>query len=267
MRHGLSWLSVLLFLFLSTSARVLGQDAFFDSSGIRIRYRDVGVGDPVVLIHGQGNRIETWMTSGMLPDLAKDHRVIALDLRGHGESGKPHEPTAYGPNLGQDVVRLMDHLKIARAHVVAYSAGCSVTVQLLTISPQRFLTATLIAGYGRRLPSWTPAEIETDEAEARDLERNPQENNDAAALAAMIRAWRDMVVTAAKVEAIKVPLLAIVGSADPNLAGVQEFKRQKPALEVVVVEGATHGSPGDTRGILRQAQTRDAWRQFLAAHP
>jgi hypothetical protein len=165
--------------------------------------------------------------------------------------------------MGQDVVRLMEHLKIPRAHIVAYSAGCSISVQLLTVNPERFVTASLIAGSGRRLPSWTPADIEVDEAQARELERSPQLNNDSAAVAAMVRSRRNWVITAAQVDAIQVPLLAIVGGADPNLAGVKQFKQQKPSLDVLVVEGATHA--GDA-GILRRAELVKKLQQFFREH-
>ena len=251
---------------LLSPANVFGEEGFFNSGGVRIRYLDVGSGEPVILVHGQGNRLEIWDDTGILRALAKDRRVIALDLRGHGQSDKPHEPAAYGPQMGQDIIRLMDHLKILSAHIVAYSAGCSVTVKLLTTNPERFVSAVLIAGSGRRLPDWTPAEEETDEAQARELERSAQSTNDPLALAAMVRARRTLVITEAQVEAMRLPILAIVGTADSNFAGVQQFKQQKPSIEMLTVQGATHGSPGDPRAILRQPETRDSLRTFLTAH-
>src|SRR3990172_3098016 len=120
------------------------QDKFFDSNGVRIRYVDQGSGQPVVLIHGFSGNIETsWMDTGVLSNLAKDHRVIALDCRGRGKSDKPRDPKAYGSEVGQDVVRLLDHLKISRAHIVGYSMGAGIVAKLLTTNPNRFLTATL----------------------------------------------------------------------------------------------------------------------------
>ena len=46
----------------------------------------------------------------------KSHRVITIDLRGHGLSDKPSEPREYGPKVGKDVIRLLDHLNIPKAH-------------------------------------------------------------------------------------------------------------------------------------------------------
>jgi pimeloyl-ACP methyl ester carboxylesterase len=49
--------------------------------------------------------------------------VTAIDNRGHGQSDKPHNADAYGSNMSDDVIRLMDHLKIKKAHVLGYSMG------------------------------------------------------------------------------------------------------------------------------------------------
>src|SRR5687767_2761185 len=106
-------------LLLATPAR--GEDNFFDSGGVRIRYIDQGAGEPIMLIHGNGGRLEAWTDYGVMQNLARDYRVIAFDARGHGMSGKPHDPTAYGRQMGLDAIRLLDHLKIKQAHIIGYS--------------------------------------------------------------------------------------------------------------------------------------------------
>ena len=73
--------------------------------------------------------------------------MIALDLPGHGGSDKPEKPEAYGPQMAEDVVLLMDHLKIKKAHIVGYSLGGMITVKLLTLHPDRVLSAT-VGGMG-----------------------------------------------------------------------------------------------------------------------
>ena len=94
------------------------EDQFFDSAGVRIRYIEQGSGPAVVLLHGYGGSLQSWVDVGIFADLAKDHRVVALDQRGHGMSGKPLEPAAYGDQMGLDVIRLMDHLRILEGGVV-----------------------------------------------------------------------------------------------------------------------------------------------------
>lgn len=126
------------------------QDRFFDSGGVRIRYVERGAGAPVVLVHGFTGSIErSWIETGVLPDLARDYRVIAFDLRGHGASDKPHYPRAYD-DVGLDVIRLLDHLRLRRAHLVGYSLGGIIVAKLLTTHPERLLSATLGAAAYRR---------------------------------------------------------------------------------------------------------------------
>ena len=71
-------------LALATSAAAQTTDKSFNSNGVQIRYVEQGTGEPVLLIHGYTRSIETnWLETGVFQDLAKDHRVIAFDLRGH----------------------------------------------------------------------------------------------------------------------------------------------------------------------------------------
>jgi pimeloyl-ACP methyl ester carboxylesterase len=121
-----------------TLASVSADDQFFDSNGVRIRYVDQGSGPPVVLIHGFSGSLDTgWVETGVLPNLATDYRVIALDCRGHGKSDKPHDPQSYGLQMSEDVVRLLDHLNISRAHIVGHSMGAGIVAKLLITHPDR----------------------------------------------------------------------------------------------------------------------------------
>src|SRR5438046_3215341 len=97
---------------------------YFDAQGVKIHYLVAGQGEPVVLIHGLNASAEiNWNLPGVVAELTKDHHVIALDLRGHGRSDKPQGEDAYGLAVVEDVVHLLDHLHIQRAHIVGYSLG------------------------------------------------------------------------------------------------------------------------------------------------
>src|SRR5262245_7797236 len=99
-------------------------DQFFDSNGVRIRFVEQGTGPAVVMLHGYtGTADRHFIASGVFAQVANSHRAIAMDLRAHGKSGKPHDPKMYGDELAQDVIRLLDHLKIQKAHIVGYSLG------------------------------------------------------------------------------------------------------------------------------------------------
>ena len=95
--------------------RRAAEDQYFDSNGVKIHYVVEGAGEPVVLVHGFTANIQLqWGMPGIITKLAKDYQVIALDNRGHGKSDKPHDPEKYGPEMINDVIRLMDHLNIKK---------------------------------------------------------------------------------------------------------------------------------------------------------
>ena len=94
--------------------------------------------------------------------------MIALDSRGHGLSDKPHDASAYGPDMAGDVIALMDELKITRAHIVGYSMGTEVAAMLLLRAPERVRNVVLIAGAGRF--RWLPTDDQHMEEEALEYE-------------------------------------------------------------------------------------------------
>jgi len=109
------------------------------SDGVKIHYYVLGKGTPVVLIHGYtGTAWGNWFSNGIAQALAKNHMVVALDCRNHGKSDKP---VPNGPGKAQDVIELMDHLKIKKAHIHGYSMGGGITAQLLSMIPDRFISA------------------------------------------------------------------------------------------------------------------------------
>jgi pimeloyl-ACP methyl ester carboxylesterase len=265
------------------------RERFFDSNGVNIRFVEQGQGPAVVLVHGYTGTAERhWINTGVFGDLARDHRVIAMDTRGHGKSGKPREASAYGAEMSRDVVRLLDHLAITRAHVVGFSMGAFVAGHLMVTRPDRLMTVTLVAHHPIR--PWTSADEREAEASARDLESEtpfrslitaiaprdatPSEEeirrlsatmtaaNDPHALAAYHRGIRTLAVTDANLRAVRLPVLAVIGSEDPTTPRMRELRRALPHLELVVVEGATHGGE---RGILRRAEFLTALRAFLVS--
>jgi pimeloyl-ACP methyl ester carboxylesterase len=252
---------------LLSAQQTFPPDNFFDSNGVRIRYVDRGQGAPVVLIHGYtGNLERHWIAPGVFANLAKDHRVIALDCRGHGKSGTPTDPAAYGTEMGRDVVRLLDHLKIFRAHFVGFSMGAIILGPTEADAQQAEAAArelegdtpfrSLVLGIS---PPNAPA---PSDDEIRKLTQGLVAANDLKALAAYQRGRRPLVVAESQLAAVRVPALEIIGSLDPNLEGMKELRKILPALETVVVDGATHGGE---QGVLRRPDFLAALRAFIDA--
>lgn len=280
-------IAALLFLFCILPA--LAEDRYFDSNGVRIRYVDTGTGPAVVLVHGFTGDIErSWVNTGVLPDLARDHRVIAFDLRGHGHSDKPHDPHAYD-EVALDVIRLMDHLGMQRVHIVGYSLGGIMIAKLLTTHPQRFSSAVIGGAAYRRARS--DSADEATEAAAREIEsgiyralivstaptdepppgeeairarsREIAASNDLQAHAALMRARRALLVSDAEIAKVTVSTLAVVGSADPALPRVRAMTKRWPGLKVEVVAGAAHPTVHE-RGVPRSPAFLAAIRAWIA---
>ncbi len=123
----------------------------FDSDGVPIHYTDQGAGTPVVLVHGFAVQSDlNWRWPGCIRRLKRrGYRVIAMDVRGHGRSAKSHDPQAYGAALSDDIIRLMDHLSIAKAHLAGYSMGGFIVLKTIERHPDRMLSGVIgAAGWG-----------------------------------------------------------------------------------------------------------------------
>jgi pimeloyl-ACP methyl ester carboxylesterase len=206
----------------------------FDSNGTKIAYFTQGEkGEPVVLIHGWLSSAGiNWWLPGTSAAIAKDHQVIAMDVRGHGHSDKPQKEDAYGPDLVEDVVRLMDHLKIKKAHVVGYSMGGIIAANFTAKHPDRVLTCTL-SGMG-----WLK---EGDIAQAAFAQIGKNDPN-ATALAICGRSLAKLALTEKEIKAIQVPVTVIVGSKDDLIKGlyVEPLKKVRADWPVVEVKDGDH---------------------------
>jgi pimeloyl-ACP methyl ester carboxylesterase len=262
------------------------EDHFFDSNGVKIRYIDEGKGEPVVLIHGFTANIEfQWTFPGIIKSLVKDYRVIAIDNRGHGRSGKPHEAEKYGLEMTADVVRLLDHLKVKKAHIVGYSMGALITCKLLTTNPDRFLSATLGGaggvrggddhkffdlladsleqgnGLGPLLEFLTPAgRMRPTEEQIKLNSRLLSALNDTKALAAVVRGWKGLTVTEESLKANRVPTLGLVGALDPLKIRVDELDDLLPEFKKIVIAKADH------MNAFNKTEFIASLRAFLAEH-
>ena len=94
--------------------------SYFNQQGCQIYYEDVGRGEAVILIHGLGSSTKDW--EYQIPELQKEFRVIAVDVRGHGRSGKPVQSYSI-PAFADDIFALIQHLKLHKPHVIGISMG------------------------------------------------------------------------------------------------------------------------------------------------
>ncbi len=225
------------------------QDGSFTASdGVNIHYLEAGQGSPVVLVHGYTGTAEgNWFLNGVAEALAENHRVVALDCRGHGKSDKPHDPEKYGPQMARDVLELMDHLDIVKAHVHGYSMGGFIVTQLLTMSPDRFITASY-GGSGvpeveEKYKSQVPADArgpDPQEAEAMSKLRRMPHRDEKALSAVRQYPWKPDERGGIDLSTIEMPVLAINGEFDRPNARTHRMQRELDDFTAVVLPGKSH---------------------------
>jgi pimeloyl-ACP methyl ester carboxylesterase len=240
----------------------------FDSAGVRIAYDDVADGPPLLLLHGfASNRVTNWRRPGWYETLTEaGRRVIALDFRGHGESEKPHDPSAYGHSvMAEDVVRLLDHRSIETADVMGYSMGGAVTIHLVAEHGDR-VNAAIIGGVGSGVTEGLAGTDRiADALEAADIDDVQTDlgrrfrrfadgsDNDLRALAAVMRA-RAAPIDAERWAQVATPALTVAGSEDDLVDAPQALADRFPHSTAVTVDGTDHlttvGAPTYKEAVL-----------------
>jgi pimeloyl-ACP methyl ester carboxylesterase len=205
------------------------------------------------LVHGfASNRTMNWKSPNWYTTLVQAGRqVIGLDVRGHGESDKPHNQFAYDEGeLARDVVRLMDHLGMERADVMGYSMGGFVVLRLLADASQR-LNKAIVAGVGENYYRRTsansdaiaaglraPSAREVKDAVSRQFRLFAEHGkNDLEALALCMLRPRE------RVESFPddgVPVLIVVGATDTITGDPHVLAQTVPNSRVAIVPNRDH---------------------------
>jgi pimeloyl-ACP methyl ester carboxylesterase len=185
----------------------------------------------------------------------------------------------------EDAIRLLDHLKIDKAHIVGYSMGGFITEKLVVTHPERVISATVGgAGWSREdddhaiidqiaksldegngiaplMKALTPPghPVPSDE-QIKARNQLIMANNDAKALSACIRGMLNLQTTKQQLEQNKVPVLAIIGELDPLKKGVDNMTGVMANLKVVVVPG------GDHITTFQSPKFTEALNEFLTEH-
>jgi len=118
--------------------------------GIDLAYERLGEGPAIMLVHGFGSsRVQNWKSTGWYGGLTEaGFSIVAMDCRGHGDSGKPHEEAFYGHDrMAQDVVLVMQACGLPDALILGYSMGGFIGLRLLASHPER-VRKLAIAGVG-----------------------------------------------------------------------------------------------------------------------
>ncbi|MEW6777185.1 MAG: alpha/beta hydrolase, partial [Bdellovibrionota bacterium] len=240
-------------------------------------YEVFGQGKPIVLVHGWSSSIlYNWNYTGWITALKPYRKVIALDIRGHGDSGKPHIQSAYSySKMARDVLAVMNKLGIQKADLLGYSLGAQSGAFLLGRHTSRFTSVALI-GIGDETPEsialapkiaqalravfpWQiPPEAEIYRFAA-DLD--PRNDLEALALAAL-QMWPEgfpVQLGGPGLADVEIPVLLLNGADDPYADTVGNLAAALPGAEVVEIPGADHF------GMADDVRFKDAVIDFLTS--
>jgi pimeloyl-ACP methyl ester carboxylesterase len=227
---------------------------FTGFDGIDLFYEEEGAGSPVVVLHGMSvDTQQNWRTPGIWSALVDaGHRVIGFDARGHGRSGKPHEPSAYEHDaMVKDVASCFDQLGLTDVDLAGYSMGASTALQ--SAAKDERVRRLVLGGIGGDPQKWgaddgrsamrarwlagveagDPDTLE-DPAARRARRVFEARGNDLEAIAALLRADRRHLSPKMASTAVAVPTLVVCGDRD---ASPTELAAALPKGESLVIEG------------------------------
>ena len=245
--------------------------AYAHNGGMRIHYRVIGDGPPLVLYHGFGLTLKAWYLFGYVETLRKRYRVILIDSRGHGASDKPHDPEQYSFDFDvADTLAVLDQLEIDRAALWGYSSGGRVALQLAHSAPAR-ASAIIVGGQdaaARRVPPHFNIDPENPEASLARiydianvseegislLKRQPILTNDFHALAAAGQHGYSSLEHV--LPAMPMPCLFYAGELDPSY---RDIVRYRSSVTVVGLPGLTH-----TTGFVESPRILETVLPFLS---
>jgi pimeloyl-ACP methyl ester carboxylesterase len=207
-----------------------------DANGISIYYAVHGQGSPVILLHGGLANADYW--GNQIKALAPHHTVIVMDSRGHGRSSRDARPYGYDL-MADDVVALMDALKVAKADIVGWSDGGILGLDLAIRHPDR--VGKIFAFAANTVPSGVKDDVEKNPTFAAFIKRAGEEY---AALSATPKEYDAFVAqiskmwasepnwTDAQLQAIAAPVLVVDGDHD------EAIKREHTEYIAATIPGA-----------------------------
>ena len=212
---------------------------FVDSDGVRIAYSVEGEGEAIVLLHGGGDTKEAWKKHGYWTALAKEFTVIAVDIRGNGESDKPAHADGYDIKLvTNDILAVADDCGVENFNIIGFSFGAAVGKTLASRSDMvdRLVMIGHAYGsstYGRFLEMIPDLRVEwkkviegtANEDKLSDITKFFKENYDLAAWRAIISAMPNW--GSVGVEDTKCPVMILYGEGDEGVhTQLERFEKE-----------------------------------------
>jgi pimeloyl-ACP methyl ester carboxylesterase len=195
---------------------------YAEVNGLKMYYEIHGAGKPLVLIHGGGSTIGTTFAH-VLPELAKTHQVIAVELQAHGHTADIDRPLSFKQDA-DDIAELLKQLGIHSADILGFSNGASTTLEFAIRHPEKtnkiIVASTFYKKAGAYGWFWEMMSKPTFEGMPQPLKKAFLEiNPDTTALHRMYE--RDVArmqafpeISETQMKAIKAPAFVIIGDRD-----------------------------------------------------
>ena len=267
MKNFLNYLFVTTFLFFrkrkTTVERKLNTHiSTIDSSGVPISFSDQGSGPVVILIHGITQNASDF--NHLIKRLKGHFRLIALDCRGHGASGKPEDPASYGKQMVTDIKTLLTNLDIDTAFLLGTSMGAEIALRFTVDYPEHTHALAVIAsGWSGQKESMTYTKVGNTLKQHQSFgpwikETGGQgyfspdffgiatadamlkgENIDA--LAAVFLGMKEIInLTEEEIRNINIPVLAICGEHDEERSCLERMVGVVPDISFNLLKGRDH---------------------------
>lgn len=242
---------------------------FVGHDGVELSYRDLGEGRPLVLLHGFTASAGQWLDHGPGRVLAeRGYRLILPDLRGHGDSARPHDPARYPPDvLADDGLALIDQLGLDDYDLGGYSLGAQVALRMLVrgATPARAVLGGLgLSALGGNAVGGTNFRVLTALADGDTLVPGSPEAEAAHWITqlggdprALLCVLGSLVPTPQpQIRRLTVPTLVAVGDRDDARASAEAMAALLPAARFALV-------PGDHWSALTTPRFGDIMLEFL----
>ena len=231
---------------------------YVDNSGVAIHYHVEGNGPPLVVQHGLTGSLKNWYAYGFVEEFQKDYRLILVDARGHGRSGKPHDPKEYDLKLRvSDILAVMDDQGVDKAHYLGYSMGGRIGFGIVKHALDRF-HSFVIGGMGadvantdvppasriELLRKGMDAYVAESEAIEGPMESGRRErllDNDPEALIAATTAPMGTDGVEALLPGLNIPFMLYCGDADGFFRASKAASEAIPGALFVPLPGLDHG--------------------------
>jgi pimeloyl-ACP methyl ester carboxylesterase len=255
------------------------KGSYAEVNGLNMYYEVHGNGKPLVLLHGSFMTISLNFGK-MIPDFARDRKVIAIEQQGHGHTEDIDRPVSYD-QMADDTAELLRQLEIEKADILGYSLGGGIAIELAIRHPDRVDKLVVISAVYKR-DGWYPEYYPTMRSLTPEMMIGSGLQEEYAEVAPNPDNWAKLVTkfkklgvefigrTSEEFQSIKAPTLIMIGDSDsvPPEKAVEMFKLLGggvfgdivglPSSQLAIIPGTTHA------GIMERA---DWWipmiKEFL----